>query len=398
MGRPFIPKLLGELSPEWLGEVLRDANGNRFGELRSVEAQVIGVGAGLMGEVVRLKLDWIDATEAAPSSVIAKLPSQNRRNRASGEIIGLYQRENQFYEQLAARLPISTPRFYFADMDPGPEPADPVAFEERLLALPEWLLGLLLRLGTGFARMSRRRYVLLLEDIVDLQCGDQVAGPREGEVDAALLCLAQFHAAMWEKPDLDATFLARIRNSERLSGILFKRAVRGFRDHYADRAGSDTLDLVDWLTDHCVDLMVRICEAPRTLVHMDYRLDNIFFDPTGEQAPVVFDWQLAAAGPAALDLAYFLCGTLSVEATRDEEDASLRLYHDELRRCGCVDYSWERLAADYRRACLAMLQRFVTASESVDVHDGRERMLMDSWLDRVEARLVGAKPDDILTA
>ena len=57
---------------------------------------------------------------------------------------------------------------------------------------------------------------------------------------------------------------------------------------------------------------------PFAVLHGDYRLDNLLFDPDGADV-VAVDWQTLAVGPPARDLAYFLGTSLTVDDRRAAE-------------------------------------------------------------------------------
>jgi len=67
--------------------------------------------------------------------------------------------------------------------------------------------------------------------------------------------------------------------------------------------------LIDWLPKHCPD-----DDGQLSLVHGDYRLDNIIFSADGPQAIAVLDWELSSLGHPLADLAYFcMCHRLPQE-------------------------------------------------------------------------------------
>ncbi|HTX97876.1 MAG TPA: phosphotransferase [Mycobacterium sp.] len=71
--------------------------------------------------------------------------------------------------------------------------------------------------------------------------------------------------------------------------------------------------------------------GPGTLVHGDYRLDNMLFGAAGaDRALTVVDWQTVSWGPALTDLSYFLGCALSTPERREHYDALLRAYHQAL--------------------------------------------------------------------
>lgn len=60
----------------------------------------------------------------------------------------------------------------------------------------------------------------------------------------------------------------------------------------------DMLRLMEWLPDHVPD------DDETTLVHGDYRLDNLVFHPTEARVIAVLDWELSTLGHPLADFAY----------------------------------------------------------------------------------------------
>jgi hypothetical protein len=89
-----------------------------------------------------------------------------------------------------------------------------------------------------------------------------------------------------------------------------------------------------------------------SLVHGDYRLDNMLFDPARSRVTVV-DWQTLGAGLPARDLAYFTGTSLLPAARAEAEEELVAAYHCELLTYGVTDYDRDACWRDYR---LGMLQ------------------------------------------
>src|SRR5439155_9185706 len=66
-------------------------------------------------------------------------------------------------------------------------------------------------------------------------------------------------------------------------------------------------------------------QGPSTVVHGDYRLDNMLFgSATGGYPVAVVDWQTCAHGPGASDASYFLGAGLPVDVRRRHQRDLLR--------------------------------------------------------------------------
>ncbi len=283
------------------------------GQLRGARVtavQAVPVGTGQVSDSFRLLLRY-DGESGLPPTMIAKVPAADPASRSAARAFRTYEIEASFYQQLAPGLPVALARCFHAAHEAGPDD-----------------------------------YIVLLEDLAPAAPGDQLAGLTLAEAAAAVGELAALHAAGWERPDLAA--LPWLNRSSADGTALMLEVVpdlyQGFRDRYAARLEPACVTLLDAF----VPLAGRYLAArdePRTIVHGDFRADNLLFGPAG---PVVLDWQTCSYGPAASDLAYFLASSLTVPARRQHEQALTRRYHEALTGRG-VTLSWSECWDGYRR-------------------------------------------------
>jgi len=386
---PEIPQGIDELGPEWVTQALRAGGFLGAARVVGVENEILGEGEGFVGQIVRLRLRYDEPAPGAPASLVAKLPIRLDQNRQVGEALGAYEREIRFYTELSERVPIPKPVCFYAAMDPNPlagREAESLDFLDRL---PRWLVRFLAPFGLWLASKSRRRYVLLLEDLAPgRRLGDQLRGCSPDEAACALRHVAAVHVTWWQHADLET--LGWVPPVNLLSRYL-EAIYRKNRRHF-DGLGADLSprfwEFVEWLLEAGTPLMQRLGEAPFTLLHGDYRLDNMFFE--GEAAApriTVFDWQTVCQGPAALDVAYFVCGNLREEVAAASADALLRDYHQRLCDAGIEDYPFESFVRDYRRSILFIAYRIVAGLDMMDFSSERGTELIRSWLRRVDALL-----------
>jgi aminoglycoside phosphotransferase (APT) family kinase protein len=146
-------------------------------------------------------------------------------------------------------------------------------------------------IGAIFFIMERRRGLVLRREIPGPFTGDPDFGGRVSE--AFVDCLAALHAV-----DVSQAMLGKP------AGFL-ERQVSGWAERW-QRAQTETLPLMDelirWLTDRLPD------SPPPTLVHNDYKLDNLMLD-AGDPGRVeaVLDWEMTTAGDPLVDLGCVLC-------------------------------------------------------------------------------------------
>ena len=90
------------------------------------------------------------------------------------------------------------------------------------------------------------------------------------------------------------------------------------------------------LYKHWNNIISAQSEAPTRIIHMDVRGENLFFRPSelnsGELDVLFLDWQNISLGPEAMDIAYLLSGSFTVEDRRKYEDILLEEYINEMKR------------------------------------------------------------------
>jgi aminoglycoside/choline kinase family phosphotransferase len=317
------------LTPAWLTDVLRAAGHLDGASIVAVEAQPLGTGQ--MCDSVRVRVTY-DAPTDAPAVLVAKLPAGDETSRATAVAMRSYEKEVRFYEQLAAELPIPTPRVFHVALD-----ADDLS-----------------------------RFVLLLEDLAPATQGDQLVGCTPEVAASAVQELVGLHAPRWGDPALaELEWLTGDRETGRMMlTMLLPTLWEGFTERYAADLGADVHEAGAALFAHLANYLTPT-GGPETVVHGDYRLDNLLIRADGRVAGVV-DWQTCTVGPALSDVAYFIGAGLTAEDRRAHEDTLVRDYHRGLRAAGVTGYGWDECWTDYRRGTFAGLMMAVAASMLVE--------------------------------
>jgi hypothetical protein len=256
--------------------------------------------------------------------LIAKVPAADPASRNAARAFRTYEIEASFYDQVAPALPVCLATCYYSAYDAGLD-----------------------------------EYVVLLEDLAPAEAGDQLTGLRPDQAAAAVDEMAALHAAGWGSEQLAA--LPWLNRSGPDSAALMTAVVTdlypGFRERYASRLEPGTLGLIEDFLPQAGSYLTGTGE-PRTIVHGDFRADNLLF---GAARPAVLDWQTASFGAGTGDLAYFLASSLPVAARRRYEEALVQRYHAALCRRG-VALSWAHCWTSYRRHAFSGLVMDIIAA------------------------------------
>lgn len=372
--KPHIPQRSGELTAEWFTDAL--ATGATVVEVRCED---VGTDVGFMGEVHRCHLTWDRdaATTDLPASVIVKVPTQVDENFAVGDGLQAYEREIVVYEHLRPTLGLPMPGYFYGAMDPDPAPwlARPVLFLFDHLPIRgvNWLIAQFLKVSSK----SKRRYILVLEDINDARAPTQLAGGSLDDAHQALVVLAEFHAHNWMRTDVQETY-NKIWSMDRASRVFQASYLRN-RDAFVERFGhavsDETVAHLDEIQERVPDISASLAAEPWTLLHGDFRLDNLLYRSNGEI--VVLDLQGLGMGRPAVDVAYFITTALTAEH-REEEEQLLRTYHDALVGAGVSSYSWAQLGDDCHATKEMLAHRIVGSADVLNTSvSGDGDALMD---------------------
>jgi hypothetical protein len=118
MERLAIPSTPEEITAAWLTDALRAAGALAGGgRVVSVAREVLGQGAGFIGQLARLTPAYEGASGAAPATIIAKMPTLDPGAREIAALYGLYEREYRFYNELADEITFRTARCYYSAGD-----------------------------------------------------------------------------------------------------------------------------------------------------------------------------------------------------------------------------------------------------------------------------------------
>ncbi len=352
--REPIPAHPGGVSPQWLTIPLRSEGIIRVGSVASFNFEIIGSDRGFTGTVARLHLSYDQPEPGAPATLVAKFPlvrpqesGYRAAHTASTEQSRRYwercAREIQLYRQFANGCAI-TPHVYGTWMDP-----------------------------------ATQRMLLLLEDLSDGEPGDALLGCSIEQARLVVDRLAPLHARWWQQTDQSSLeWLPRWGDDSQLLAVRFRQILEVVLDRYGTRIPASIARLAREVVDGYEPLLRTLASRPRTIVHGDLHLDNLFF--IGESGVRLLDWQGVVAGPAVIDLGVFLVGSLSVADRRKAEMDLLAQYHRRLIANGVRDYRLDELIADYHRSLIWQLAGIVGWLARADLASlaGRERALVEA--------------------
>ena len=274
----------------------------------------------MLSEIEFLALTYDGDPGAAPSSIVGKFPTQNETNRGVAVHFNVYAREVRYYAELDAKSAANGPTVFLSQME------------------------------------GDDHFVILLEDLSAYRVGDQIVGADLAETQAAVDELAKMHASFWNQLDSDAyEWLPRYAGSQ--NAVNMHEGSKAGWDSTIEVFGQHVPDSIRAAKDSYLaavpTMQAQLDESPRTLVHGDFRMDNLFFGRDDSHFPMTFlDWQGPVRGRGIHDVAYLLGQSTQVAVRQEHERSLIQRYVDGLERHGVSGYTFDEAWADYRMGVL----------------------------------------------
>lgn len=344
------PSTIEAITPEWLTGALRAGGHLGDASVVSIQTEPVGQGVGLLCRLYRLTLGYSSASERAPASLIAKLPTADPQTRGMVGLFRFYEREVRFYEDVAEGLELSTPRRFYSNFDP-----------------------------------ASGDFILLIEDLSNIRIGDQLAGASVEDAKLAVSELAKLHGSWWQSPRLAHLSWMPVLNDQvnKMGLALYPQAWGIFMERFGAKLDPRLVPIGEKLGAKVNDILDLLTDRPATVCHGDFRLDNLFFGDDQSSEPLtVIDWQISIRSVGTYDVGYMMSQSVNVEDRRTHERDILKLYHDALTERGVQDYSFDQCLEDYRWALLFCFAYPVMGGGLGDLSNERGFALAQAMMER----------------
>ena len=272
---PTRPEALG---PDELTHYLRAAGVLAGG--RVTEARFELIGTGKMGDNARYFLSYGGDAGDAPSTLVAKFPAADERARSLAGAAGAYYHEVMFYRVLASRTSIRIPAVYGSEIS-----------------------------------ADRLSFLLLLEDLAPAEPGVQMVGETYAHTVLALREAVKLATAFYGDDSIfgmDHVVGATRGDNAEFAQMLLVDAWPGFVDRFGHGLDAGQLVFGERYVANYASAASSY-EGPTTLVHGDFRSENILFG--GDTATTV-DWQTVGISGPLTDVSYFIGGSIEADDRR----------------------------------------------------------------------------------
>ena len=381
--RPTLCDDPATIDADWMQRALAAGGAYDGPAIRNVVVEDLGSATNAFGRLLRCHLTVDGGLAADPATVIVKLPTANRRAFRFAKWMSMHERECLYYRRVARHAHIRSPALLYGDFDE-----------------------------------DTQRFVLVLEDLRDLQVPVQAAGVSAGRARLAVREIAKLHGQFWgaiDHPALSGCSDVLGPKFRRFMQVAYLLCLPVVLERFGNSFSPETRRVAEALGPRITAHFASVATGPRTFVHGDYRGENMFFGPdvrggasasggssggvnpaarvgaasggaAGDDFAVV-DWQGCGLGAGLYDVAYFL-GTNVVPADRRRiEREALDEYHDIVCRLGARDFTFDDCRRSYRQNMLSVLMPCILACGGLDLGNRRLHDLVKSGLERALAAM-----------
>ena len=383
---------------------MRDGGHLRSGKVASFTHHVVGEETGFLGEIAILSLTYSSDAAAQnddavlPKTMVLKIPTP-LKNRIMGQSLGVYEKEIRFYSQLKEKLNIRTPGYYYGVMSAVDEPDVILERLKALHRLPIWVIAIFGLIVQWVFGLMPRRYALLIEDVSHYRLGDQSKECSTNDIKMALDSMASLHAQFWDSSELQAlSWITPVELSAKLVHMGYLQSANTYLKENGTNLTEDQLKLHAWLKENGVGLTERLGKKSMTLLHGDFRVDNLCFDDSAEEM-LLLDWQTTMAGSYGLELAYFLSTAIPADAPSEKLDEMIEYYRTALDLRG-IKIPAPDLRHEFNIGMVAIVHRIspILHQTQLELGTGRGPAIMQNWIDSAYKKVADVELESILEA
>ena len=327
MERIPLPAHPDDITAGWMRQALAAGRATDVPEIDALEVeQLLGV-TNALGNLFRCRVVARDGGAAGPASVIVKLPTSNSIALRLARWMALHRREYVYYRDVAPRSQVRVPSLYYGDLDTRTD-----------------------------------RFVLVMEDLGGMEAIPQGVGVGVERARRAVRGIARFQGGFWEAagdPALADCGVFLTAGQSRIMQTIYLLTLAPALERFGDLFTADARRRAEAFGSRIEAHFATVSKGPKTIVHGDYRGDNVLFGGDDPDGLAVIDWQGCGLGCGMYDVAFFLATSVAVEDRRRLERDALDEYHDIVCGMGARNYSRDDCWRSYRQNILGALMPMV---------------------------------------
>jgi len=276
---------------------------------------------GFISDVLALTIE-LDTCKVL--NCVMKLENKNETKLSlMANKLGLYERENYFYESVSKYANIRTPKFFGLIRDA----------EMNTIGI---LMENLNNVSNGHYKLNENL------NIADINISLKVIAE-----------MAKLHSKFWNK-DLKKLFPELKRHNDPLFNPIWSNFVKDnwncFEDTWKNVLSNEQLVAAKQNVNDFSNIQERLSTKNLTLIHGDVKSPNIFYDLDKGYDPIFLDWQYIAIGKGVQDMIFFLIESFDLDNIRLNFPLFKSYYYRKLIENGITNYSFQDYEQDIKDA------------------------------------------------
>ena len=324
-----------QITVEWMRQALATGGATNCPRIDALEIERLTEVDNMLGNLYRCRLIAPGGVTGTPASVIVKFPTSNPMALRLAKWLSLHRREYVFYRDVAACGHIRVPSLLYGDFD-----------------------------GRS------HRSVLVLEDLAGMKSIRQIEGANAEQAQQAIRGIAGFQGQFWEavdEPSLSACGPFITTKGSRIMQAIYLLILPQTFERFGDLFTSATRQRAEAFGTRIAAHFAAVAAGPKTIVHGDYRVENMMFNGESDNDLTVIDWQGCGIGCSIYDVAFFLGNSITIDERRRIERDVVEEYHDVVCRLGAENYTREDCWRSYQQNMLGTLMPTVVGCGALEM-------------------------------
>jgi hypothetical protein len=273
---------------------------------------------GYISDVIALKIE----TDICQLDCVLKLENKNETPLSlMAKKLGLYERENYFYDAVSRYVNIACPRFYGLIKDDN-----------------------LNTIG------------ILMENLCKTSSNKLNLDLNKENINTSLLVverLAKFHSHFWNK-DITRAFPDLKKHNDALFNPCWSNFINEkwllFLTNWKNVLTPKQITIAEDIKNNFQNIQHSLSCNNLTITHGDVKSPNIFYKSDDNNEPIFLDWQYISIGKGVQDLVFFLIESFDIENIKLNFPIFKNYYYRKLIENGIFNYSLVEYEADIRNA------------------------------------------------
>jgi HAD superfamily hydrolase (TIGR01509 family) len=273
---------------------------------------------GYISDVIALNIE----TDTEILDCVLKIENKNETKLSiMATKLGLYERENYFYDAVSKYINISCPTFYGLIKDDD-----------------------LNTIGILMENLNINQSHILNLDLNkhDINISLQVISE-----------LAKFHSKYWNK-DIHRAFPQLKKHNDPLFNPVWTNFINDnwtlFVNNWSNVLTPTQIQSAENIKNNFQQIQDDLSRSHLTIVHGDVKSPNIFYNSGNHNLPIFLDWQYIAIGKGVQDLVFFLIESFDIANIKLNYPIFKNYYYKKILENGITNYSFDEYERDLRNA------------------------------------------------